>query len=57
MQKRYVDFPTPPTTIIINNKVAIISWTEEPSGILIHSKEIYDSYVKFFEYIWKIAKR
>jgi len=57
MQKRYIDFPMPPNTIIIKDKVAIISWKEEPSGILIHSKDIADTYIEFFEHIWRIAKK
>lgn len=54
--KKYLDFPLPPNTLILNNKVAIISWGEEPSGILIRSKDIYQTYVNFFEHLWKIAK-
>lgn len=57
-QKRFVNFPMPPNTQIMNNKVAIISWKNEvPSGILIKSKDFYDSYVEFFEHIWKIGKK
>ncbi len=55
--KKYIDFPMPPNTLILNNKVAIISWEGEPSGILIRSKEIYQTYVNFFEHLWKIAKK
>jgi len=54
--KKYLNFPLPPNTLIINNKVAIISWEGEPSGILIRSKDIYQIYVNFFEHLWKIAK-
>lgn len=55
--KKYLNFPLPPNTQILNNKIAIIAWKgEEPSGILIHSKSIYDSYVAFFEHLWKKAK-
>lgn len=55
-QKRYLNFPMPPNTMVINDKVAIISWKEEPSGILIKSKSIAKSYTDFFEAIWKQAK-
>jgi len=57
MQKRYIDEPLPPNTLVVNNKVAIISWGDEPSGILIHSREIYNKYVKFFEHLWATGKR
>jgi HTH-type transcriptional regulator, sugar sensing transcriptional regulator len=56
IKKKYVDFSLPPNTIILNNKVVIISWKEEPSGILIHSKDIAKKYAEFFDQIWKIAK-
>jgi HTH-type transcriptional regulator, sugar sensing transcriptional regulator len=56
-QKKYLNFPMPPNTEMINNKVAIITWKgEEPSGILIRSKEIYETYVNFFEHLWNKAK-
>ncbi len=54
--KKYLNFPLPPNTLIFNNKVGIISWEGEPSGILIRSKNIYEIYVKFFEHLWAIAK-
>jgi len=54
--KKYLNFPLPPNTLMLNNKVAIISWEGEPSGILIRSKDIYKTYVNFFEHLWTIAK-
>lgn len=56
-QKRYLSFPMPPNTLIINDKVAIISWKDEPSGILIKSKSMAKSYINFFDAMWKIAKK
>tara|TARA_Y100000310_G_scaffold343573_1_gene451866 strand:- start:183 stop:902 length:720 start_codon:yes stop_codon:yes gene_type:complete len=57
-QKKYLNFPLPPNTEMINNKVAIITWKgEEPSGILIRSKDIYETYVNFFEHLWNRAKK
>lgn len=54
---KYLNFPLPPNTQILNNKVAIITWKgKEPSGILIRSKDIYENYLKFFEHLWNIAK-
>src|SRR3989338_2553065 len=43
-------------TIIRNDKVGIIIWTEKPIGVLIHNKTVAESYDKFFELIWKTAK-
>ena len=56
--KRYLNFPLPPNTQMFNNKIAIITWKgEQPSGILIKSKSIYDNYVAFFEHLWSKAKK
>jgi len=57
MQKKYLSTPMPPNTSILNDKVAIISWEEVPSGIIIHSKDIAKKYSDFFEHTWKIAKK
>jgi len=57
MQKRYLDFSMPPNTMIINNKVAIVSWKDEPVGTLIKSEDIAKSYIDFFDGMWKQAKR
>ena len=43
-------------TIIRNDKVGIIIWTEKPIGVLIHNKILADSYNEFFELIWKTAR-
>jgi len=56
-QKRFLNYPMPPNTLIFGDKVAIISWKGEPSGILISSKDIARTYVEFFEHMWEIAKR
>jgi len=57
MGKRYVDFSLIPNTMIIKNKVAIISWKEdEPFGILIHSKNMAKMYSNFFDHMWKVGK-
>jgi len=54
---RYVDFPTPSNIAIYKNHVDIISWSESPIGILITSQHIADQFRKFFESMWKVAKR
>jgi len=56
-EKRFINFPMPPNTQIVKDKVAIISWEgEQPSGILIKSEDIAKSYIDFFEHIWNIGK-
>jgi len=43
-------------TIIRNDKIGIIIWTEKPIGILIHNKDGAESYDKFFQVLWEAAK-
>lgn len=43
-------------TIIRNNQVGIIIWTEKPIGILIHNQAAANSYDKFFKMMWVAAK-
>lgn len=57
IQKRYVKEHLPPTTVTLNNKTAIISWEGEPSGILIHSKDITDRYIKLFDQMWALGTK
>lgn len=44
-------------TIVYGNKVELFIWTEDPFVIMIESGELADSYKKFFNLLWKIAKR
>lgn len=41
-------------TIIRNDKIGIILWTEKPIGILIHNKVAAQSYDKFWEIMWNM---
>lgn len=43
-------------TIIRNDKIGIIIWTEKPIGILVHNKTAADSYDRFFELMWNAAR-
>lgn len=42
---------------IYKDKVAIILWKKSPIAIVIKEKEIADSYKKYFELIWKTARK
>lgn len=48
------EFSSPATTVIYNNKVAIMIYTAIPLVIIIKSKELADSYRKHFKLLWKI---
>lgn len=53
---KYVDFPIPSNLSMCNNKMALITWGETPTGILIESEQLVKSQVSFFNNLWKIAK-
>jgi hypothetical protein len=55
---RYIkdEFSSPTTTFIYDDKTAIIVWSETPIATLISSKDVADSYRKYFEMLWKTAK-
>lgn len=55
LNMKYVNHPIPSNISICNNKIAIIDWGENPTGILIKSKQIYKSQIEFFENLWKTA--
>jgi HTH-type transcriptional regulator, sugar sensing transcriptional regulator len=44
-------------TIVRDDKVGIIIWTEKPLGILIHHKIVAESYEKFFQVLWNSAEK
>lgn len=55
--RRFVKFPMPPNTHIYWDKVAIITWGEEPKGVLIESKEMAEQYTNFFEHLWQMGEK
>ena len=42
-------------TIIRNNKIGVIIWSDKPLGVLINQKEAAQSYDKFFHIMWNTA--
>lgn len=51
-------YTSPLAVNIYGNKVAIILWSKEnPFAILIKNKEISEGYKKYFELMWRIAKK
>ncbi len=59
MQARFLPEPyfSPLTVEIYGNKVALIDWTKPITTIIIDKKEIAEGYRKYFELLWKIAKK
>ena len=51
-------YSSPLALNIYGNKVAIILWSkDDPIAIIIKNKEISQGYKKYFELMWKIAKK
>ncbi len=44
-------------TIMYDEKVAIMVYSAEPIVILIENKEIFETFKKHFDFLWKIAKK
>lgn len=42
-------------TIIRNDKVGVIVWTDKPLGVIIHQKDAAESYDQFFRVMWESA--
>ncbi len=57
MDLRFVNFPLPSMVDIYKNKVLLTSWKDKPLAYLIHSREISENFRKYFEAVWKVAKR
>lgn len=53
---KYLPYQMPTGVIIYGNKVATLTWGKIPTAFVIESKKTYESYKKFFEDMWTIAK-
>lgn len=52
IKMKYSDSPVPANTGICNNKMAIISWENKPTAVLIHSKQMVEKQKEFFNSLW-----
>jgi sugar-specific transcriptional regulator TrmB len=50
---RFTNQNLPVGTVVSKNQIALITWKEEPTIIIINSKEIGEAYEKFFDDLWK----
>lgn len=55
LHMRYVMHPIPTNISICHDKMALITWGEKPTGILIQSKPIIESQIQFFKGLWENA--
>lgn len=52
LKMKYTALPIPANTGICNNKMALISWGDKPTGVLITSKQITEKQRQFFTAFW-----
>ena len=53
-----IHYSSPLMTIVTGNKTALINWVKEnPSVVLIKSKDIAETYKRYIQKLWKLAKK
>ncbi|MDD5253658.1 MAG: helix-turn-helix domain-containing protein [Candidatus Nanoarchaeia archaeon] len=59
VESRYIgeDYILPSSTTIYGDYTLITIFSLQPFGMLVRSKETSESYLKYFELLWKIAKK
>jgi sugar-specific transcriptional regulator TrmB len=56
LQVKYFDVEPITETIIFEDKIAIIIWSQDPSVTIINNELVAKSYQSFFNMMWKTAK-
>jgi len=59
LEVRYLpeEYLSPASLTIYSNKLAIHLWSEEPITVWIENEEVVKQFLKYFELMWKIAKK
>ena len=52
-----IELESPTATIIYGGKVILQSWTKNPFAVLIEDAQMAENQKRYFEELWKIAKR
>ncbi len=52
-----IELESPTATVIYGDKVVLQSWTKEPFAVVIGSKEMAENQKRYFEELWKLAKK
>jgi len=52
LEMKYSDKPLPANSAICGNKMVLVSWGDQPTGVLIESKQIIDQQKEFFKSLW-----
>ena len=54
---RFTKQNVPVGTIVSENQIALMTWKEEPTIVVINSKDIATAYEKFFDDLWEQSKK
>lgn len=57
VEVRFIDKILPSSIAISKSRILLMAYGENPIQVLIKNKELASSHMKFFETIWKIAKK
>ena len=52
-----IELESPTAIMIYKNKVALELWTKEPFAVVIESEQMAENQKRYFEELWKIAKK
>jgi len=52
-----IKLESPTATVIYANKVVLQSWTKEPFAVMIENEEMAKNQKRYFEQLWKLAKK
>jgi len=53
----HTDYLSPVMTVVFGNKIVLINWVKNPSGILIQNRDIAETYRQYMLNLWKIARK
>jgi len=59
LEVRYLpeEYLSPASLTIYSNKLAIHLWSEEPITVWIENEEVVKQFLKYFELMWRIARK
>lgn len=52
-----IELEYPTATVIYGNKIILQNWTKEPFAVVVENEEMAENYKRYFEELWKIAKK
>jgi predicted transcriptional regulator len=57
IETRFVSFPIPGNIDVCGERILILSWEGSPTGVLIHSAQVAQNFLAYFEKVWDRGKK